>query len=218
MARADLLTLIGDLVPAADLGRLPDGAAGRALDAAVLRYGVDRPREIASEVAGGEGGAFAVDTGMVAAETVEHPLDRVPATLLDGRRWRAKESPAGLYILLADPLPRGAVIRVTGRGRHVCDGATDTIPDPHRLAVASLAAAQLLDALAAATAGDTDSSIAADSADHRGASDRYASRAKVARKVYDDTLAASGPEPGRPAAACATVALASSPRLFGRRW
>lgn len=62
------------------------------------------------------------------------------------------------------------------------------IPNADRQAVASLAASFLLDQLAVATAGDGDPTIASDSTDHRGASDRYAARARAARAAYEERI------------------------------
>lgn len=59
--------------------------------------------------------------------------------------------------------------------------------------------------------------IPADSVDHKSASDRYAARARAARKIYDDHLAADGADPGTAPLAVADVALPARPGLLRGR-
>ncbi len=83
--------------------------------------------------------------------------------------------------------------------------AEDTIPPADREAVCALAAALLLDQLAARHAGDTDSTIQADAADRQALSDRYGRLAARWRKRYCELMgpgAAGGKRP-RPAGAVA---------------
>lgn len=213
MARADLLALIGDTIPAVDLDRLPVGAVERALDCAVQRLSLDRPRGVALDLVS-TGGVLPL-AGVVSVDRVESPV-AVPPCLLDPSLWRVDAADGGMCITFGFPPATGAAIRVYGSAEHVLDGDADTIPLSFRGPVAALASAQLLDALAVALAATVDSAIAADSADHRGLGDRYAARARAARKVYEEALAASGASPGHPRASCMMATLAQPSRLFRR--
>lgn len=94
----------------------------------------------------------------------------------------------------------------------VLDGRRDTIPPADREAVCALAAASLLDQLAARRAGDTDSTIGSEAVGRQALADRYARLADKHRKRYRELLALdAAPERRvRPAGA------AAMPRT--RRW
>lgn len=219
MARSDIEALIGDLVQ--EDGRLRDGALGRAVDEAVRRYAKDRPRQlVADSVADGDY-LLSVPAGweegsrIVALEwpvgavppAIRRPGDLVPYAAPDGVRLQCRVAPPAA----------GATVRVTFTAGHRLTDSEDTIPEADRAAVASLAASALLEQLAVATAGDTDSTLPTDTVDHKSASDRYAARARAARKVYDDHL---GGDAGvvRPVGAAAEIGLPGRTGLLrGRR-
>ena len=78
----------------------------------------------------------------------------------------------------------------------------DTIPAQDRGAICGYAAALLLQQLAAARAGDTDSTINADSVDHGAATDRYRRLAHQLRQRFYEHL---GVTPDKPSPASAVV-------------
>lgn len=133
---------------------------------------------------------------------------------------------AEIEALLEDFVPGGAAVaagrlRPGAAGRAVAAAlsryakdrpdweAGGEVPAADRLAVAALAASLLLEQLAVAAAGDTGSTILADSVDHGSVSDRYAARARAARRIYDDQIG------GAPQGA-ASVALPARPGLLLR--
>lgn len=90
-----------------------------------------------------------------------------------------------------------------------CAEAGDSVPLVHRLPVAGLAASLLLEQLAVLAAGDGDSTITADSVDHKSASELYAARARAAKRLYDDRI-------GITPVGAAEVAIAARKRPMGR--
>ncbi|NYZ17063.1 hypothetical protein HL658_31355 [Azospirillum sp. RWY-5-1] len=210
MARADLLALVEDVVRGDD-ARLRAGAGDRALDEAVRRYSKDRPRRAVADIAGTGAHLVEPPAGWEPGSAVvglEVPAGQAPPAIRPAGDLVPYDHPDGVRLMWRPTPPPGPAdtARVTFTVRHRLTAFEDTIPEADRLAVASLAASLLLEQLAAATAGDTDTTIPADAVDHRGASDRYAARARSARKAYDDHLSASGPAPGRSAGASASIA------------
>lgn len=211
MARADVEALVDDIVQ--DGARLRGGARDRAIDQAVARYSKDRPRTVIADVTAIGGYALPLPPGWAPGSRVlgwawppgAGPAARRPAAdlIIDG-------TPTGEQLAVRrEPWPAaGAAVRITFTAFHRLTDAEDTIPAADAPAVANLAASFLLEQLAVATAGDTDSTIPADAVDHKGASERYAARARTARKVYDDHVGASGTDPGTAGAGAAAVSLA----------
>ena len=121
-------------------------------------------------------------------------------------------SPAQRRDALALAVLRYAADRPAGGAAPELTETRDTIPAADREAVCLLAAATLLDQLAAHRAGDTDSTIAADAADRGGPAARYARLAESYRRRYRETMQLEAAPRRRPRAAAAVAAPRRMPR------
>ena len=121
-------------------------------------------------------------------------------------------SPAQRDDALALAALRYAADRPGGGAAPVLTADEDTIPPGDREAVCLLAAATLLDQMAAHRAGDTDSTIAADAADRGGPARRYAQLAEAHRRRYRELMGLEAAPRRRPRAAAAVAAPARAPR------
>lgn len=209
MALADLQLLVDDLVR--DGGeRLDAPARDRAIGLAVAQLGKDRPRLLPVDLAGVGSAARPLPPEcrrpdqVVAVEWPADAGERLPT-----RAWSVGRVPGGLELRLARDVPGTAEVRVLLKAGHVLDEVQDTIDPDDREAVASYAAAVLLDQLAAATAGETEGTLQADAVNHGGKSANYAARARRLRERYHQLL---GVDPGRvaPASATANLSLADT--------
>jgi hypothetical protein len=195
MALADVQSLVDSLVRdaqgAGGIGRLASGARDQAVGLAVRRYSLDRPRLVVSDVA--------VPLASNAVEppadwdggetTLEYPVGDVPPTLIDPDRWQVYATPTGRVFQLWEGLPAGAVVRVTYGMAHQLDAVIDTVPARDREALASYAAAVLLDELASAAASDGDATIQVDGlARSPDRSKALAARAENFRRRYHELL------------------------------
>lgn len=174
----------------ADIG---DGQRGDAIQAAVRQYGRDRPRTLAVDTVSAAGGV-ALDLpagwedGFSVVASLEYPVGDNPPSWLDAADWSMYQAPGGWEIRLAASLPAGATVRTRFTARHALTPSSDTIPADDREAVSSLAAALLLDQLAARFAGASEPTIGADAIDHGSKSGEYARRAAGLRKRYQQLL------------------------------
>jgi hypothetical protein len=220
MARSDIEALIADLVQ--DEGRLRGGAVARALDEAARRYSKDRPRVLVADCLSTGDCLLTPPADWEASSRIvalEWPVDAVPPSIRRPGDFVPYAHPTGakLQCRAVQPPAAGETVRVTFTASHLLTDSDDTIPSEDRAAVAALAASALLEQLAVATAGDTDSTIPSDSVDHKTMSDRYAARARAVRKVYDDHLGALDAGGARPAGASAEVGLAGRTGLLRGR-
>lgn len=220
MLRVDIEALVLDQT--GDTARLRDGAIDRAIDEAVRRYSKDRPRPITADIVGTGAHIMVAPVGWEPASritAVEWPADRNPPPYRPAGDIVPYDGPSGPRLLVrTSPAPApGETVRITFTASHRLSDTANTITDADTGAVAALAASLLLEQLAATVAGDTDPTIPADSVDHKSASDRYAARARAARKIYDDHLAADGAAPGAAPLAMADVALPGRPGLLRGR-
>ncbi|MGQ9370532.1 hypothetical protein [Azospirillum sp. A39] len=211
-----------------NLVRTPAGLVGpeardEAIGLAVLQYDKDRPRTVVEDLVTADGGLLelpdAWKPGFSQVGLVEHPVGRTPPEQLTDGAWRLYAAPTGLTIMFVPKLAAGATVRLTYTVPHQVDEAVDTIPEHHREAVACWAAAHLMDALAAARAGDRDPNLAAETTGMGDVSRSYAARAKALRDRYRAGIGAQG-ERLAPASASVAVSLPSSlggPRFFPRR-
>jgi hypothetical protein len=216
MARADHIAAVEALVRDTSASIEPDHQA-RALDQAVTRYGLDRPRHMVEDltVAGVwpylAGPAAGWVEGWSQVRSIEHPVDAVPPALLSPGLWVVQA--AGILRLAREvPDIAGATIRVTCTAPHILDDTTDTIPAWHAEPVQAYAAAQLLRQLAAATAGDEASTFQADAVQHGSKSSRYAARARDLLGVYAAGIKLDAAGAGQVSAS----ASAEAPARFGR--
>ncbi|MBK6742522.1 MAG: hypothetical protein IPG66_05895 [Hydrogenophilales bacterium] len=207
MALTDYQTLVDDLVRD-DAGKIATPQRDRAIGLAVVRYGQDRPLTTMEDVAA-DGSSYlplpaAWDDGGSALMSLEYPIGEWPVSYLAHDAYGVAHGPMGDEIRLAGHIQVGALVRAMFTLGHTLDESTDTVPDADREAVALYASAILMDQLASLYSGDGDSTISADSVEHRSQAQEYAARARGFRTRYFDAL---GIDPKRQVAACAVVNL-----------
>lgn len=169
-------------------GVITDPARDAAIADAVLRYSTDRPRiAVADLVApGGTMLPLPADWSLSVSEVhrVEYPVDAEPPQYISARHAYLYALPSGIALRFVVGLAADAVIRLTYSTLHTLDATTDTIPPAHARGVACLAASVLCGQLAAYYATEGAPTIAADTTDHRGKTERYRAREKDLRAEY----------------------------------
>lgn len=204
---SDYQTLVTDLTRD-DAGKVSVAQRDAAIALAVERYSQDRPQDRVEDLVGVGTTLLALPAGWQAGfsslKSLEHPVGRTPPAYIDQEAWSLYATPTGQQIMVLHAIAAGAAVRATYTVKHVLDALSDTIPLSHREAAAAWASALLCDQLAALYSGDTDSTIQADSVDHRSKAGEFASRARGLRKRYLDEL---GIDPKRNAAAGTVVNL-----------
>lgn len=226
---SDLRTLVAGMERDAS-GLIDDPTRDAAIALAVLQYDKDRPRVLVKDLVTADGAQLDTPaewvTGFSLVQAIEHPLTELPPPELGAGCWRLYAAPSGRKILFTPKLAAGATVRVRFSVPHAVDADTDTVPPHHREAVAAWAAAHLMDALAAARAGDREPTLHVDGASPTAGdvSRTYAARAKELRVRYAAGIGGVGAGTGestQPAAsATATVSLTpthTGGRLFRRR-
>jgi hypothetical protein len=193
---ADYIAAIGSLVG----GDLPLGEAEKiqAINKAVKRYSLDRIREIAEDETGNGGYDYALDLleswieGFSTVKKIEYPItDDLydNSNILTDDAWMIYLKPSGKVIRLLEDQPAVTeTLRITYTTLHLCDDTQCTIPVADAEAVQMLSAAGFCDMLATYYSQDQDSTIKADSVDHKSKSSDYAARAKTYRQQYFNHL------------------------------
>jgi hypothetical protein len=166
-----------------------DEAIALALEA----YSVDRPRTKVVDVthaAGGKSLALAAgwQAGFSTLKSLEYPVGSIPPEVIKTGDYALYQGPSEEVIHLVDGLPVNAVVRHTFTIRHELTASLDTVPDRDRQAFAYLAAAIVCDQLAALYANNSDSTIQADTVDHKSQSDQYRATARHYRTQYKAAL------------------------------
>lgn len=207
MSLSDYQILVDELVRD-DAGKIATPERDRAIGLAVGRYGKDRPRVVMEDVTADGTNILPLPASWVAGKTylasLEYPVGEYPISTIDPELLGVVRTPTGQEIRLVGAIANGATVRATIHLPHTLDSSTDTLLEDDREAVASYAAALLLDQLASLYAANQDSTIQADSVEHRSQSAEYAARARALRARYFDAL---GIDPKRQVAASATVNL-----------
>jgi hypothetical protein len=170
-----------------------------AIDAALATYSKHLPKKVATDLAGDgthdlELPADWVDEFSV-IKSVEYPVDEVPAILIDKSDWMFYIATDGRVLrLLSDTPETGESVRIT----YTVPRLETDVRVIDEDAVASLAAANCCDVLANIFTQSGDSTISADSVDHRSKGDEFARRAKALRQRYFDHMGikADAPQPG----------------------
>jgi hypothetical protein len=185
-----------DVVLRDDVERLPAGDRDALLAQAIVqRYSKDRPRELATDVAGNgtsllalpSSGSDVFEEGFSIIKSIELPVGQIPPEYIADDEFRLYRTPAGLKILLLQAVPAASdTLRINWTARHKADGST--VPDPDFEAVCDLAAAFCYEALAGIYTQTGDPSIAADTVNYRTKNQEYMSLAKTAAKRYFNHL------------------------------
>jgi len=189
--RQDYITAIGNFVG----GELPLGEAEKivCINKAVKRYSGDRPRIVPEDVDGDGGFDYPVadlaswDDEFSSIKSVEYPVDdtEAAAAVLQDDAWCIYRTPAGKVLRFLEDTPDADDdIRITYTALHLCTDAQSTIPGVDEEAVQMLAAALFCEMLATYYSQDQDSTIGADSVDHKSKADQYSRRAKTYRAEY----------------------------------
>jgi len=191
MPLIDFQSIVEDLVRD-DASRITNAQRDTAIVSAIERYSKDRPRTKVEDISAPGGSLLSLPAGWEAdfsnLSTIEYPIGQVPPNYIPNNHWNMYQSPVGLTVQLYEALQSNVQCRLAFSIRHVLDANEDTIPRGDREPVCCLAAASLLDQLAAEAAGSSDSTIKADAIDYQNASAQYAARAKALRKRYTDEL------------------------------
>lgn len=175
---------------------------GMAVDRAVAHHSGSRPRLLVEDLAGNGSADYDLagagltewDDDFSTVRKVETPVDDVAGSSTeleeDEGDWRTYDLPGGRKLRLAAVVPLGQTIRVTYTTRHQVDDYTDTIPLIDQPAVQALAASFYCRMLASAYANNRDSTIAADSVDHRAPNTNFIKLAEEYRGEYDSRFGA----------------------------
>ncbi len=193
--RQDYITAIGHLVG----GELPLGEPERifAINAALKKYSGHRPRVVSEDEDGNASFDYALSLladwteGFSVIKSVEYPVDDTEeiASILQDDAWQIYQKPAGKYLRLLEDTPAATEdLRITYTALHTCTDAACTVPSYDEEALQTLAASIFCDMLAAYFAQQQDSTIQADSVDHKSKASEYAGRARAYRKMYFDHL------------------------------
>jgi len=219
MALADLQALI-DAALRDEAHAIPPADRDQALELAVSRYSLDRPRRLIAELIGDGTATLDLPDGWDAEQSramaVEDPPGAVPAVFRDD--FTLRQTPDGQRLDLGRALATGAAVWLHFSAPHQCDITADTIPRADREPVSSYAASLLLDGLAVRETAAGSPTIGADSVDHGSRGREYAARARTLRERYFHAL---GLSESRASAAGEVVNLdlansQGQPRLFRR--
>lgn len=185
------MSAIDDLVD----GVLPleDSAKVAALQQAVIKFSSDRPREVIEEFNGT--GTFDYELadmeawleGFSSIKKVEYPVDDTvqEESILQDDAWKIIKTSSGSYLRFLEDEPTASEeIRITYTGLHVCTNALCTIPKSDEIAVQTLAASKFCSMIAAYYAQSQDSTIGADSVDHKSKAQEYSARARAYKQEY----------------------------------
>lgn len=198
MALASLKQLVADKVRSLSMGK--DLASPlvleRAIDQAVLAYGLDVPLETWDDLVGVTGGQFDVPPGWVEGRSqllgVEYPIGVAPMATLEAAIARSE---AGTWqVMLAEDSLASATVRVHYTAPHTVTEAASTVPAEHENAVACWAAAEVCRQVATQKAADRDATISAAAVQAGSQSGELARRAREWMVQYRVALGLPDPE------------------------
>ncbi len=172
----------------------------RNINAALNRFSKHKPDTKVEDIVGNGTNDYDLPAGWVDEfsniKSIELPIGDVPETLLDADTYSLYETPTGFKIRLLDDKPPATQ---SFRINHTIPRTIATIPPVDVDAFVMLAAGFCCEELSNAYAPTGDSTIGADSVDHKSKSHDYGIRAKRLMKLYrehlnlkdDDTLPAA---------------------------
>ena len=206
--RQDYLTAVGNLVK----GELPLGEAEKimSIGMAVKEHSKHCPLIVVEDETGAAVFDYAItllaswSDGFSTIKQVEYPVNdaEAEASVLQDDAWEIYQKPAGKYLRFLEDKPAATEsFRVIYTALHTCTDTACTVEAAMEEAVQMLAAAHFCNMLAAYYSQTQDSTIAADSVDHKSKASEYATRARAYRKLYFDYM---GIDEGRTKAASVT--------------
>lgn len=178
----------------------------KAIGKAMRRHSRNFPRKLVEDVAGDGGFRYDLSSELASWEenfsqvlVVEYPVDDAEQAknVLDQEAWTVRDNPTNgreLHMLEDQP-PATEAMRLTYTARHTCTVSACTVPDSEAEAVEALAASYFCRILAARTAENQDSTIAADVVDHSSKSRDYNGLAKQFEAEYHAMM---GIDPNKP--------------------
>lgn len=161
-----------------------------ALEQAVQEYSKRRPRRIAQDYVGdGSTYLFVVPTSWAeewsVVLSVEAPQGEDEPVYLDESMYNLYRAPAGLQLRFVGALDSGTTARVLYTGLHNLTATSTTIPSNHYRPVSTLAASWACEMLSSHYAGQKDSTLTLDTAEHRTRSEHFQMRARRLRDNFD---------------------------------
>ena len=134
---------------------------------------------------GAAGGMTDWQEGFSVVRAVEYPAGEREPIYLEADQWIEYVTPTGRVLRLLEDTPQvGEKVRISYGIMHTVSASTGTIPENDFPAVCNLAAAFAAHALSLQYAQLGDSTIGADSADHKSKSEEYAAASKRLRALY----------------------------------
>lgn len=222
MSLATITDLVSDKLRTLALGRelASPLVVGRAIDQAVLQYGLDSPQQLQVKVDAVTGDSIATAgvTGWVAGRSVlnevEYPIGQAPRATLDAAVAR---NAAGdwVILLLVDTLA-AASVRVHFTAPHIVSATECTVPTEHENAVACWAAAELCRQLATQKGHERDATLSAANTTGASQSGDLARRARDWDLQYRQALGLPDPDTVPGAAGTSTVVQFDRTRTRGR--
>ncbi len=175
-----------------DADKLSPAERDNFIQEAVKIYSRDRPLEVVKDITGDGGYNYAIATNLTSwvkgfsiIKSIEYPADEREPSYLDEDDFLVYEKEDGQYIRLLEDTPAATEkARVIYTALHVLSDLTNTIPESDQDAICNLAASLCSGALASIYAHTSDSTITADSVDHRSKSQEFSSRAKMQKQNY----------------------------------
>ena len=189
-------------------GALTDTKKEAAIQEAVVWHSRHEPQEKLQDLAGdGTTAEFAVASdfvqGLSTVRSIEYPQGKRPPEYLEKHDdFLLYRKPTGLFHQFLTVPASAKVARVTYTALHVVSATAGTVPDHRFDAVCTLAAAVSCQWLANRFSQQGDSTIGADSVDHKSKAAEYASRARELERTYMKALGIT--DLGGPPAASAT--------------
>lgn len=181
--------------------KLNDKPKGRAIKLALKEYSKHKPRIVNEKIDGAATFEYKLSTNLTSyindfsvVSSVEYPVDdtdETPNILIPEEDWYIYKKPTtDKYLRFVNYTPAATEdIRVIYSTLHtVTVTGTSTVSDYDEEAVQALAASYFCIIVAASFAHSGDSSISADSVDHKSKSSEYNSLKKTFRKIYLDHM------------------------------
>ncbi len=184
---------------------------------ALKRYSKSKPRKPVADIAGDGSYDYDMpspfDPEFSRVTEVEWPAGRRVKETVDALDWTLYESPTGTKLRFLSSTPgAGTTIRVTFTAMHTVSESSTTVPEVDHDVIHLLGAQLACEALSSHYSNSVDSTILADSVDHKSKASEYAARARRFGKMADELLPA--PEQGVAGPAGGEISIGESENLL----